>query len=60
MAAIGRLDTVGFLDLHNSPTATLPIFFRKILMIASALAMSPRVLLLDEPASFEHPTRSST
>lgn len=51
-AAIGALDTVGFPQtLHNSSTATLPIFFRKILMIASALAMSPRVLLLDEPAS---------
>ncbi|TPI09621.1 ABC transporter ATP-binding protein [Mesorhizobium sp. B4-1-3] len=51
-AAIGVLDMVGFPQtLHNAPTATLPIFFRKILMIASALAMSPRVLLLDEPAS---------
>jgi branched-chain amino acid transport system ATP-binding protein len=51
-AAVGALDIVGFPQtLHNSPTATLPIFFRKILMIASALAMSPRVLLLDEPAS---------
>jgi branched-chain amino acid transport system ATP-binding protein len=51
-AAIGALDTVGFPQtMHNSPTATLPIFFRKILMIASALAVSPRVLLLDKPAS---------
>ena len=51
-AAIGALDTVGFpRPCTFLPTATLPIFFRKILMIASALAMSPRVLLLDEPAS---------
>jgi branched-chain amino acid transport system ATP-binding protein/branched-chain amino acid transport system permease protein len=51
-AAILALDAVGFPQtLHNAPTATLPIFFRKILMIASALAMAPRVLLLDEPAS---------
>ena len=51
-ATISALDTVGFpRTLHNAPTATLPIFFRKILMIASALVMSPRVLLLDEPAS---------
>ena len=46
------LDAVGFpRTLHNAPTRTLPIFFRKILMIASALAMAPRLLLLDEPAS---------
>ena len=52
IAAVAGLDMVGFPQtLHNAPTATLPIFFRKILMIASALAMSPRVLLLDEPAS---------
>ncbi|TPJ73544.1 ABC transporter ATP-binding protein [Mesorhizobium sp. B2-7-1] len=52
IAAIEVLDMVGFPQtLHNAATATLPIFFRKILMIASALAMSPRVLLLDEPAS---------
>ncbi len=51
-AAIRVLDMVGFPQtLHNAQTATLPVFFRKILMIASALAMSPRVLLLDEPAS---------
>ncbi|MFA6153739.1 ABC transporter ATP-binding protein [Mesorhizobium sp.] len=51
-AAVLALDMVGFPQtLHNAPTATLPIFFRKTLMMASALAMSPRVLLLDEPAS---------
>jgi branched-chain amino acid transport system ATP-binding protein len=50
--AMEALDQVGFPQtLHNAATGTLPIFFRKILMIASALAMSPRVLLLDEPAS---------
>jgi branched-chain amino acid transport system ATP-binding protein len=50
--AVTALDQVGFPQtLHNAATGTLPIFFRKILMIASALAMSPRILLLDEPAS---------
>ena len=50
--AVSVLDRVRFPQtMHNAPTGTLPIFFRKILMIASALAMSPRVLLLDEPAS---------
>lgn len=50
--AARALDMVGFPQtMFNAPTRTLPIFFRKILMIASALAMAPRLLLLDEPAS---------
>ena len=46
------LDAVGFpAPLHNSRAGQLPVFLRKLVMIASALAMQPRVLLLDEPAS---------
>lgn len=46
------LNLVGFPDnMHNSPAGSLPIFYRKQLMIASALALQPKVLLLDEPAS---------
>ncbi len=46
------LDEVGFpATLHNSPAGQLPIFLRKLVMIASALALQPRLLLLDEPAS---------
>jgi branched-chain amino acid transport system ATP-binding protein len=33
------------------PAAELSVYDRKCLMLASALAMSPRVLMLDEPAS---------
>ena len=46
------LDTVGFpATLHNWRAADLPIFLRKLVMIAGAMALDPRVLLLDEPAS---------
>lgn len=46
------LDVVGFpATLHNWRAAELPIFLRKLVMIAGAMALDPRVLLLDEPAS---------
>lgn len=46
------LDLAGFpATMHNATAGALPIFQRKLIMIASALAMRPKVLLLDEPAS---------
>lgn len=46
------LDVVGFpATLHNWRASELPIFLRKLVMIAGAMALDPRVLLLDEPAS---------
>lgn len=46
------LEAVGFpATLHNWRAAQLPIFLRKLVMIAGAMALDPRVLLLDEPAS---------
>ena len=46
------LDLVGFPStMHNMSAGGVPIFYRKQLMIASALALKPRVLLMDEPAS---------
>jgi len=46
------LALVGFpATMQNSPAGSVPIFYRKQLMIASALALQPKVLLLDEPAS---------
>lgn len=51
-AAILALDQAGFpATLHNTPAGALPVFLRKLVMIAAALALKPRVLLLDEPAS---------
>ena len=46
------LDLVGFpATLHNWEGGKLPVFLRKLVMIAGALALDPRVLLMDEPAS---------
>ncbi len=46
------LDLIGFpATMHNLPAGALPIFNRKQLMFASAMALRPRLLLLDEPAS---------
>jgi branched-chain amino acid transport system ATP-binding protein len=38
-------------ESFGRPAAELSVYDRKCLMLASALAMSPRALLLDEPAS---------
>ncbi len=53
LAVAGQaLELAGFpATLHNMRAGQLPIFLRKLVMIASALALQPRVLLLDEPAS---------
>jgi len=46
------LDLVGYPStMHNLRAGGVPIFYRKQLMIASALALKPRVILMDEPAS---------
>jgi ABC-type branched-subunit amino acid transport system ATPase component len=51
-AAERALDEVEFPGhLHNLRAGGLPVFLRKLVMIASALVMRPRVLLLDEPAA---------
>lgn len=46
------LELVGFpATLHNWMAGQLPIFLRKLVMIAGAVALDPALLLLDEPAS---------
>ncbi|MGC3939619.1 ABC transporter ATP-binding protein [Roseobacter sp. EG26] len=46
------LDLVGFpATLHNWQAGRLPVYLRKLVMIAGAVALDPAVLLLDEPAS---------
>ncbi len=45
-------EIVGFpRNFHNMPAATMPVFYQKQLMITTAIAQRPKVLLLDEPAS---------
>lgn len=50
--AEAALDLVGYpATLHNLRAGALPVFYRKLVMIAAALALQPRLVLLDEPAS---------
>lgn len=48
-AVDAALRNVGLIGRDDCLTATLPVLDRKLLMLASALAMKPKLLLLDEP-----------
>jgi branched-chain amino acid transport system ATP-binding protein len=48
-AALDALRRVGLEDQASTPASLLPVSAKKRLMIATALATDPRVLLLDEP-----------
>lgn len=48
-AALDALEFCGMLDLQRQEVSKLPIFDRKRLMLATALATKPKLLLLDEP-----------
>ena len=48
-AALDGLEFCGMLHLQSQPSGKLPVFDRKRLMVATALATQPKLLLLDEP-----------
>src|SRR5690606_4790435 len=47
--AEAALAAVGLADRADALTEKIPVLDRKLLMIASALATEPRLLLMDEP-----------
>jgi ABC-type branched-subunit amino acid transport system ATPase component/ABC-type branched-subunit amino acid transport system permease subunit len=49
--AVRALEIVGLSSVAHNPAASLPGWQQRLLMIAAALATSPRVLALDEPAA---------
>jgi branched-chain amino acid transport system ATP-binding protein len=54
------LDFVGLNEVQGEIAQTLPILHRKLLMIASALATEPKLLLLDEPVGGLNPEEIET
>lgn len=48
-AALDALEFCDMIHLQRRPVGKLPVFDRKRLMLATALATKPRLLLLDEP-----------
>ncbi|HEX4986688.1 MAG TPA: ABC transporter ATP-binding protein [Burkholderiales bacterium] len=50
-AVEGMLERFGLAEYRNKPAGVLPEGVRKLLDIAMAMAVKPRILLLDEPTS---------
>ncbi len=46
---------VGLDEVAHQAAATLPVYYRKLLMIAGALATGPKLLLMDEPVGGLNP-----
>jgi len=57
--ALQRLDDLGLAELYAVPAASLPYGNQRKVEIARALALQPRVLLLDEPAAGMNPQETT-
>ena len=53
--AEAAMDLVGLADIRNTVVKTLPVYQRKLLMMASALASEPKLLMMDEPVGGLNP-----
>ena len=49
------IDFVGYKQSLSAPVRSLPVLDRKLLMIASALATKPKILMMDEPVGGLNP-----
>jgi branched-chain amino acid transport system ATP-binding protein len=49
------MDLVGLADVRRALVKNLPVYQRKLLMIASALATEPKLLMMDEPVGGLNP-----
>jgi branched-chain amino acid transport system ATP-binding protein len=54
-AALDALELCGLADLQGAQAGSLPVLARKRLMLATALATRPQLLLLDEPVGGLNP-----
>lgn len=57
--AEAMLERVGILDLAEARSGSLPYGYRRLLEVARGLAMSPKLLLLDEVAAGLNPTETA-
>ena len=57
--ALELLDFFGMADLANAPAGSLPYGAQRRLEIARALATSPKIILLDEPAAGMNPSETT-
>jgi branched-chain amino acid transport system ATP-binding protein len=49
--ALAALELVGLIEKRDTSVKNLPLFDKKRLMLATALVMEPKLLMLDEPAA---------